>query len=189
MQPCVQPLYIFIPLLLERIPFASTKCICTLLILQIGIYRFVPSSLKLFFNAFSVGKIDPIKNTSCITMIIILKIPIVSSLAHKKGICINIVGPNRPIPTFHQSFPAWSCANLQISIFIIDILVRYPTTPLIFFGQCFHIILPAIIIIAGIIQSHIKINHQNHILPLTNDHFTIIASKINFILQKFRLML
>lgn len=46
-----------------------------------GSYRFVPSSLKLFFNDFSVGKIEPIKNTSCITMIIMLNIPIVSSLA------------------------------------------------------------------------------------------------------------
>ena len=49
--------------------------------LQTRSYRFVPSSLKLFFNDFSVGKIEPIKNTSCITMIIMLNIPIVSSLA------------------------------------------------------------------------------------------------------------
>ena len=77
---------------------------------------------------------------------------------------INNIIPVSYTHLFHQSFPAWSCANLQVSIFIIDILVRYPTTPLIFFGQCFHIILPAIIIIAGIRQSHIKINHQNHIL-------------------------
>ena len=31
------------------------------------------------------------------------------------------------------------------------------------FGQCFHIILPTIIITTGIIISHININHQNHI--------------------------
>ena len=50
-------------------------------IFQTRSYRLVPSSLKLFFNDFSVGKIEPIKNTSCITMIIMLNIPIVSSLA------------------------------------------------------------------------------------------------------------
>lgn len=49
-------------------------------IFQTRSYLFVPSSLKLFFNDFSVGKIEPIKNTSCITMIIMLNIPIVSSI-------------------------------------------------------------------------------------------------------------
>ena len=44
-------------------------------------YCLVPSSWKLFFNVFSVWKIVPNKNANCITMIIILNIPIISSLA------------------------------------------------------------------------------------------------------------
>ena len=43
--------------------------------------------------------------------------------------------------------------------------VRYPTTPLMCFGQCFHIILPAISIVKGTNKSQTKINHQNHIKP------------------------
>lgn len=35
--------------------------------------------------------------------------------------------------------------------------------PFMCFGQCFHIILPAITITIGMIKSHININHQNHI--------------------------
>lgn len=65
-----------------------------------------------------------------------------------------------------------SCANFQVSIFIIDIFVLYPTIPLIFLGQCFHIILPAIIISNGIVQSHIKMNHQNHISNLSSSQIT-----------------
>lgn len=69
-------------LLYDHLPVICSDIIfCISSIHQTRIYRFVPSSLKLFFNDFSVGKIEPIKNTSCITMIIMLNIPIVSSLA------------------------------------------------------------------------------------------------------------
>lgn len=58
--------------------------------------------------------------------------------------------------------------------------VRYPTTPLMCFGQCLHIILPAISIVKGTNKSQIKMNHQNHINTTSETWIYHIAGSQSF---------
>ena len=75
------------------------------------------------------------------------------------------------IPQVYHSFPQYLWANSQVSLFFIDILVRYPNARLISFGVFFRNIFPKPIIVTGMRLFIISIKIQKPIFlslyPLT----------------------
>ncbi len=122
-----------------------------------------PSSVKFLRSARSVRITGTISTVHCIAQSTPPTIPMTFSETRKKGICAAADTTRRIQPVRHQSCPQYVCANFHVSIFFMERVVRYPTIPLIFPGECFHIILPQTIINIGTSRSHTNIKNQNHI--------------------------
>lgn len=124
---------------------------------QTGIYRLFPFLSKFFLRAISVGKIEPIKGTSCIPIIIPPTVPTVSTFFPiTKSINITVIG-NALNPQIYHILPQYLWANSHVSLFFIDMEVLYPNTPLIVFGTFFIKCLPKPIIVNGRSKSIINI--------------------------------
>ena len=79
--------------------------------LQTWIYRLVPFLSKFFFNAISVGRIDPIKGISWTPQIIPPILPTQSSFFPiTKSMNITVIG-NITIPQTYQTLPQYLWAN------------------------------------------------------------------------------
>lgn len=99
--------------------------------MQTGIYRLVPFLSKFFFNAISVGRIDPIKGISWTPQIIPPILPTQSSFFPiTKSMNITVIG-NITIPQTYQTLPQYLWANshakLQMNNYYGEIITEYLT--------------------------------------------------------------
>ena len=99
--------------------------------MQTGIYRLVPFLSKFFFNAISVGRIDPIKGISWTPQMIPPILPTQSSFFPiTKSMNITVIG-NITIPQTYQTLPQYLWANshakLQMNNYYGEIITEYLT--------------------------------------------------------------
>ena len=127
---------------------------------KIPIYLRLPNSSKFFFNAYSVGIIVPIMRIICTTVRIAPTIPTVSvPFPSTKAIMTTEISISIS-PQMNQSLPIYAWANFHVSLFIMDLFVRYPKVWFISLGALFENNLPNTIIVIGTIKTMTNINTQ-----------------------------
>lgn len=116
----------------------------------------LPFLSKFFFRADSVGEIEPTAATSCTAQIIPPAFPMKSVLLPKVNSIAMADKGSRTRPAVYHNFPQYLWAKFQVSMFFMDLLVRYPKTALMSFGGRFKKSFPKPIIEQG--MSRMMIN-------------------------------
>ena len=99
--------------------------------------RTLPFRSNLFFSFRSVNAIVPTIGIHCAIHTIPPVVPTQSFPFPKTQTRAITVGGSITSPLTYQSFPQQRCAYFQVSLFFMDIAVRYPYIPLISFGGFF----------------------------------------------------
>ena len=125
-------------------------------LLSICYFTLFPSLSNSLFKALSVHTIEQNNNIICNKTIIVSTIDTNSkSLLITNNIIKRVTG-NDIKPNLTQISPQYWWANLQVSIFFIDLEVLYPQIPLIFLGLFLLKYIPTTSKINGINKETIK---------------------------------